>query len=201
MTKSSAKADLPPTGRAGLPTGQAGKKTLTAEEREDLLRASWYDHDSRWYAAVADAIGFEVANRLNSRAVRALAKAEMRRLATRLGVKAPSTIEELVSLLETARDLYVPPPLMKVEFRIVDDSSYEIELDECFVARHVVKARMARHYLCAVPERIAGWHEALGLPLRQRPPALSCTLVRGLGCRRQFQVQWTKAGRDGDKGG
>src|SRR3989304_3529841 len=95
MTKSSAKADLPPTGRAGLPTGQAEKKTLTAEEREDLLRASWYEHDSRWYAAVADSIGFEVANRLNSRAVRALAKAEMRRLATRLGVKGPSTIEEI----------------------------------------------------------------------------------------------------------
>src|SRR4030042_2315042 len=98
MTKSSTKADLPPTGRARLPTGQAGKKTLTAEEREDLLRASWYDHDSRWYASVADSIGFEVANRLNSRAVRALAQAELRRLGTRLGVKAPSTIEELVSL-------------------------------------------------------------------------------------------------------
>jgi hypothetical protein len=180
---------------------EAEKKTLAAEEREELLRASWYDHDARWYAAVADAVGIEVANRLNARAVRALAKAEMRRLVAHLGVERPSTIEELVSLLETARDLYVPPPLMKVQFHIVDDSSYEIELEECFVARHVVKTRMARKYLCAVPERVVGWHEALGLPLRQRPPALSCTLVRGLGCRRLFQVQWTKVGRDGDKGG
>ena len=193
MTKSSSKT--------GPPAGRTIKKALAAEEREELLRASWYDHDARWYASVADSIGFEVANRLNSRTVRGLAKAEMRRLATRLGVKRPSSVEELVSLLETARDLYVPPPLMKVEFHIVDDSSYEIELDECFVARHVVKARMARQYLCAVPERIAGWHEALGLPLKQRPPALSCTLVRGLGCRRLFEIRWTKAGRDGDKGG
>jgi hypothetical protein len=184
---------------AGLPAGQAGKKTLTAEEREELLRASWYDHDARWYAAVADAVGIEVANRLNARALRALGKAEMRRLVVGLGVGRPSSIQELVSLLETARDLYVPPPLMELHFRIADDSSYEMEVEECFVARNVVKARVARRYMCAVPERVVGWHEALGLPLRQKPPALSCTLVRGLGCRRLFQVRWTKAGRDGDK--
>ena len=182
------------------PAVQAGKKALTAQEREELLRASWYDHDARWYAAVADAIGIEVANRLNAKALRALGKAEMRRLVASLGVGGPASIQELVSLLEKARDLFVPPPLMELHFRIVDDSSYEIELEECFVARNVVKARMARRYLCAVPERVVGWHEALGLPLRQKPPALSCTLVRGLGCRRLFQVKWTKAGRDGDKG-
>lgn len=193
MTKRSTEADLP--------VGQARGKTLTAAEREELLRAGWYDHDARWYAAVADAVGIEVANRLNAHALRALGKAEMRRLVAGLGVERPSSIQELVSLLETARDLYVPPPLMELHFRIVDDSSYEMELEECFVARNVVKGRMARRYLCAVPERVAGWHEALGLPLRQKPPALSCTLVRGLGCRRLFQVKWTKAGRDGDKRG
>ena len=83
----------------------------------------------------------------------------------------------------------------------MQDQHYEVELQDRFVARDMVKAGMARHYLCAVPERVVGWHEALGLPLRQRPPALSCTLVRGLGCRRLFEVQWTKAGRDGDRGG
>jgi hypothetical protein len=186
---------------AGRNAKTAQKKALSAEEREELLRASWYDHDARWYVAVADSIGFEVANRLNARGVRALGKAEMRRLVAGLGAKRPSSIEELVSLLETARDLYVPPPLMKVHFRVVDDSSYGIELEECFVARNVVKARMARQYVCAVFERVVGWHEALGLPLRQRPPALSCTLVRGLGCRRLFEVQWTKASRDGARGG
>lgn len=178
----------------------AERKVLSAEEREELLRDGWYSHDARWYAQVADSIGFEVANRLNGRVVRALGKAEMRRLLARLGVERPSNIEELVALLETARDLHVPPPLMKVQFRIVDDSSYEMELEECFVARNVVKARMARHYLCAVPERLVGWHEALGLPLRKRPPAISCTLVRGLGCRRLFAFRWTKVGRDGAGG-
>jgi hypothetical protein len=182
-------------------TKAAEKRVLSAEEREELLRTGWYDHDARWYAAVADSIGFEVANRLNAGAARAQGKAEMRRLVACLGVERPSSIEELVSLLETARDLYLPPPLMKVRLRIVDHSSYEVEIEECFVARHVVKARMARHYLCAVPERVVGWHEALGLPVRKRPPALSCTLVRGLGCRRLFEVRWAKVGRDGDRAG
>jgi len=179
----------------------ARKRALNAQEREELLRASWYDHDARWYAAVADSIGFEVANRLNAGAARAQGKAEMRRLVACLGVERPSSIEELVSLLETARDLYVPPPIMTVHFHIVDDSSYEMELEDCFVARNVVKTGMARHYLCAVPERVVGWHEALGLPVRKRPPALSCTLVRGLGCRRLFEVQWARVGREGDRGG
>jgi len=176
------------------------KEGLSAEEREELLRAGWYDHDARWYAAVADSIGFEVANRLNAQAARAQGKAEMRRLVARLGGERPSSIEELVSLLETARDLYVSSPLMEAHFHVVDESSYEMELEECFVARHVVKAGMARHYLCPVPERVAGWHDALGLPLRRRPPAVSCTLVRGLGCRRQFEFEWARARRDGARG-
>jgi hypothetical protein len=140
-----------------------------------------------------------VANRLNAQALRALGKAEMRRLVAGLGAGRPSSIQELVSLLEKARDLYVPAPLMELHFRIVDDSSYEIELEECFVARAVVKARVARRYLCAVPE---GWSAGTrpGRPAT-KPPALSCTLVRGLGCRRLFQVKWAKAGRDGDKQG
>jgi len=182
-------------------TRAARNGALSGEEREELLRAGWYDHDARWYAAVADSIGFEVANRLNARTARAQGKAEMRRLVACLGIERPSSIEELVSLLETARDLYVPPPLMKAHFHIVDDSSYEVELEDCFVARRVVKTGMARHYLCTVPERVVGWHEALSLPLRQRPRALSCTLVRGLGCRRLFEVQWAKVGRGGDRGG
>src|SRR3989304_2435459 len=82
---------------------ETGKKALTAEEREELLRASWYDHDARWYAVVADAVGIEVANRLNAQALRALGKAEMRRLVAGLGVGRPSSIQELVALPEKAR--------------------------------------------------------------------------------------------------
>jgi len=177
------------------------KRILSAEEREELLRDCWYYHDARWYAEVAHSIGHEVANRLNARAARSLGKAEMRRLVARLGVQRPSTIEELVSLLETARDVFLPPPLMKIHFHVVDDSSYEMEVEECFVARNAVKTRMARHHVCAVPDRIVGWHEALGVPLRRRSPARSCTLVRGLGCRPRFEVMWTKVGRDGTGGG
>jgi hypothetical protein len=176
------------------------KKVLSPEEREELLRDSRQHHDALWYAEVAHSIGHEVANRLNGRAARSLGKAEMRSLAVRLGVRRPSSVEEMVSLLEAARDLYLPPPLMSVHFRVVNDSSYEMEVDECFLARNAVKRRMARDYLCAIPERIVGWHEALGLPLRRRPPAVSCTLVRGLGCRRTFEIAWGKAGRDGAAG-
>jgi hypothetical protein len=112
----------------------------------------------------------------------------------------PSSVEELVALLETARDIFLPPTLMKARFHIVDESSYEMEVEECFLARNTVKGRMARRYVCAVPERMVGWHEALGLPLRRRAAARSCTLVRGLGCRPRFEVLWAKVGRDGEKG-
>lgn len=177
------------------------KTLLSAEEREELVRASGSEHAARWYLEVAHSVGHEVANRLSLRAARSLGKTEMRRLMALLGAKRPSTIEELVSLLETARDVFLPPPVMQTRFRIVDESTYEVEVEECFMAQNAVKTRMARRQVCAVSDRILGWHEALGLPPRRRSPVRSCTLVRGLGCRPVFEVAWTKAGRDGDRGG
>ena len=60
-------------------TEAAGKRALGAEERGELLRAGWYDHDARWHAAVADPIGLDVANYLDARASRAQGKAEVQR--------------------------------------------------------------------------------------------------------------------------
>jgi len=60
-------------------TEAAGKRALSVDEREEPLRAGWCDHDARWYAAVADPIGLDVANRLDARASRAQGKAEVQR--------------------------------------------------------------------------------------------------------------------------
>jgi hypothetical protein len=101
-----------PSTKTGAPAGRTMKKALAAEEREELLRASWYDHDARWYA-VADSIGL-VANRLNSpRSAPGKPRCGNWR---RDWASSPSSVEAGV-LLETPATQ--PPPLMKVEFRIM----------------------------------------------------------------------------------
>jgi len=166
---------------------------LSTEEREDLIRRCWYTHDARWYMAVAQEFGVEAANRLNRRVCRALGKAEMRRLAKALGIAGPTTVQELVQVIETAFRFFAPPPLTQLEIRVVDDHSYETWMKRCFIHDNVSKAGIAPFYVCAALDRIQGWHEALGLPLAEEPPAVACAKVQGGECRPVIDFQPPKA--------
>jgi hypothetical protein len=156
---------------------------LSDEKEKELLRRCWYSHDARWYMAVADEFGLEAANRLNKRVCRALGKAEMRRLVRALGIGAPTTVQELVQVIEVGFRFFVTPPLTQAEFRVVDGHSYEAWMKRCFIYDNVRKAGIAPSYACAAFDRIQGWHEALGVPMAEEPPARLCPKVQGGECR------------------
>jgi hypothetical protein len=132
---------------------------------------------------VAQEFGMETANRLNRLVCRALGEAEMRRLIRALGIVKPTTVQELVQVMEVAFRVFAPPPLTQLEFRVVDDHSYEGWMKRCFIHDNIVKAGIAPFYVCAAHDRIQGWHDALGLPLAAEPPALPCAKVQGRECR------------------
>jgi len=67
----------------------------------------------------------ETANRLNRLVCRTLGEAEMRRLIRALSIAMPTTVRELVQVIEVAFRVFAPPPLTQLEIRIVDDYSYE----------------------------------------------------------------------------
>ena len=54
---------------------------------------------------------------------------------------------------------------------------------------NITKAGIAEHYVCAVFDRVAGWHDAIGLPLAEEPPALPCAKSQGKECRRTMTIQ------------
>ena len=163
---------------------------LDARTREDMVRRAWYAHDARWFAAVRAEFGIEVANRLNRAAVRAVGQFEAGRLARALGRQPAPGIDEFLDFLQDGLALYVAPPLMDMALRKVDDRSYEVTVNDCFVHASVTKAGIAETYECAVWDRLQGYHEALGQCLEdgQLPPA-TCVKARGLECRRTFTIK------------
>jgi len=162
---------------------------LSDEKEKELLRNCWYSHDARWYMAVVQEFGVEAANRLNRRVCRALGKAEMRRLVMALGIAGPTTVQELVQVIEAAFRFFAPPPLTQLEIRVVDDHSYEAWMKRCFIHDNITKAGIAPFYVCAAHDRIQGWHEVLGLPLAEEPPAQPCAKVQGRECRPLVRVR------------
>jgi hypothetical protein len=166
---------------------------LSDEQEKELLRRCWYSHDARWYMAVAQEFGVEAANRLNKRACRALGEAEMRRLVKALGIAGPTTVQELVQVIEAAFRLFVPPPLMELEIRVVDDRSWEGWMKRCFIYDNIKKAGIGSFYICAALDRIQGWHDALGLLLTDEPPARTCPKIQGGECRPVVTFQPLKA--------
>jgi hypothetical protein len=162
---------------------------LSPDEREGLIRSCWYSHDARWFNAVAQEFGLDAANRLNKRVCRALGEAEMRRLIRTLSIAQPTTVQELVEVMELAFRAFAPPPLAELEIRAVDDHSYEGWMKRCFIHDNVMKAGIAPVYVCAAQDRIQGWHDALGLPLAADPPAQPCAKVQGRECRPVFAFQ------------
>jgi hypothetical protein len=160
------------------------RKKLTPEEREALLRRAWYGHDGRWFAAVAAEYGLDAANRLNRAALRAASRGEMRGIARAFGVERAADLDQFFELFDVGAEVFVPRSLMEFEVRRLNDRSYEARFERCFVHENVTRAGIGEHYVCAVFERLAGWHEALGLPLEEEPPALPCAKARGEECRR-----------------
>jgi hypothetical protein len=139
--------------------------------------------------AIAPELGVEAANRLNKRVCRALGKTEMRRLVRALGIGAPTTVQELVQVIEVGFHFFAPPPRTRLEIRVVDEHSYETWMKRCFIHDNVRKAGIAPFYVCAAFDRIQGWHDALGLPLAEEPPAVACAKVQGQECRRVLTVR------------
>lgn len=166
------------------------RSQLDARTREDMIRRAWYAHDTRWFAAVRAEFGTEVANRLNRAAVRAVGQLEAGRLARALERQQTPNIDEFLDFLQDGLDLYVAPPLMDMALRKVDERSYEVTVNDCFVHASIAKAGIADTYECAVWDRVQGYHEALGQSLKdgQLPPA-TCTRARGLECRRLLSIK------------
>jgi len=163
---------------------------LDPKTREDMVRRAWYAHDARWFAAIAAEFGMETANRINRAAVRAVGQVEAGRLARVIGAPQTPSVEGFLEFLHRGLDLYVAPPLMDMTMTKVDERSYEVAVNDCFVHTNITRAGIDGTYECAVWDRVQGYHEALGQSLEEgQLPPTTCVRARGLECRRVLTIK------------
>ncbi len=158
------------------------------ETQLDLLRRCWASHDAYWFSAVAAEFGIDAANRLNRANVRNIGRTEMFRLMKALGATPPATIAEAMPLFEAGQRLYVPSSLMDADVTNLSGSGYDVDINWCYVHENITKAGIAGVYECAVFQRTAGWHDAWGLPLKDDPPAATCSKAAGRPCRQRMAI-------------
>jgi len=162
---------------------------LKESEEKEILRRCWYSHDGHWFVSVAGDFGMEAANRVNRRALRGQGRTEARRLLKAFGVPEMKRLDEYLRFFEACRRILVPSPGTEIQLKVLDDRSYEITVERCFVHESVVRAGNPEGYVCAVFDRIAGWHDGAGLPLAEEPQALPCAKTAGRECRRVLTIR------------
>jgi len=164
------------------------RTSLDETEQKEILRRCWYSHDGHWFVSVAAELGLDAANRLNRRALRAQGRTEARRFLKAFGIARIQGLEGFLRFFEATRRVLIPPPT-EARLEVIGERSYAITVERCFVHESVVRAGNPDGTLCAVFDRIAGWHDGAGLPLAEEPPARPCEKAAGRECRRILTVR------------
>jgi len=162
---------------------------LSFETEKDLLIKGWMSHDARWFMAVAQHFGIEVANRLNQIVCRELGRVEMKRFMKTLDLIPPKDINDYLNLKKAAISLY-GPDLIEYEIEILDNQSYKMHLKRCFAYENVVKSGIKDQYECGIFARLQGWIDAQGLEHKLTPPLGKCMKVLGEECCYTITLQF-----------
>lgn len=136
--------------------------TLTAGQKEKLLRNIWLLHDGRWFLKSVQQLGFDTATMLNLAVVESIARTEMKQLLAETDFGEVGNIEELKALMEIAAVLYFPEE-HKYEFEVVDSNTFVGHVLECYVYKMVSKAGTIAIHQCAAKLRFDSWCQAMGL--------------------------------------
>lgn len=161
---------------------------LSPEERERLIIKCWMSHDARWFMAVAQELGIEVANRLNRVAAHEEGEAEARRLVRALELPPVATTEDYLAVQEIIIGL-LGPDLFDYQMVEIGDGTFELRIQRCFAHENVTRAGVADVYECGIPARLTGWLDALGLQYEMIPPPGKCLKAQRRECVYTFRLQ------------
>jgi Family of unknown function (DUF6125) len=153
--------------------------SLSSEMEKDLLVKGWMSHDARWFMAVTQHFGIDVANRMNQFVCREIGRVEMKRYMKILGLSASKDINEYLNLNKDAMSLYGHGL-----------TEYEMHLKRCFAYENIVKAGIKDQYECGILARIQGWIDAQGLEHELTPPLGKCMMVLGKECSYTIKLKF-----------
>jgi hypothetical protein len=160
--------------------------SLTATEREELLRRSWMATDGLWFYQTAQALGLDGANEANIQVVREFARQEMRRLMRALGIENVKTTEQYHELIRTATELYLGSLFASDES--IHGDAHEIEVTTCFAYKGVKRAGIEKEYHCGPGERLTGWLQSMGLSARIEPDVGLCQMAHTGKCHYRIKL-------------
>ena len=160
---------------SSTPTSAISASSLSALQREELLRRSWMTTDSQWFYQTAQARGIDAANETNTQVLREFGRQEMRRLMRALQITAVETVEQYYELFQVAVELYLGSLFEAQES--VEDGTHHITVTKCFAYTGAKKAGIDKVYHCGPGERLTGWLQAMQLPAEFDPSVGLCQMA------------------------
>jgi len=154
--------------------------SLSATQREELLRRSWMATDGLWFYHTASAQGLEQANKTNALVVREFGRQEMRRLMRALGVSKVETIEQYRLLYRAGVELFLGSLFEAEEY--VEGDVHHIDVTTCFAYKGARRAGIGDVYRCGPGERLTGWLDAMRLPATIEPGVGLCQMAHTGSC-------------------
>lgn len=158
-------------------------------DRDDVARLlvrSWLTHDAMWFKNAVELVGIGTANQLNRSAVRDTARIEARRLLGWVGLDSVRSFRELRRLFEAGRELFVGDVIELDWTWSEDEVGLTVEIHRCFAYEGVVRLGVEDRYECGIFERIYGWLEGLGIPVRVEPDVSHCLMHHEGRCFRRL---------------
>lgn len=146
------------------------------------LKEFWWLHDARWYQGVLRRFGPEVANEINSEALRFVLRRIARWYRTTHGLNfTEMPMEEFVKGFTEILKISWAEKMMAIEHKVLSDDEWETVISEHFAMKMLKAARSLEGYRCTCPDMRAGWFEGMGVSMTDQ--RLECKLDGSDVCR------------------
>ncbi|MCF2528838.1 hypothetical protein [Yinghuangia soli] len=132
-----------------------------ASAEPDLLRQFWWLHDARWYQAVKNRFGQDVANELNAEVMQFVARRVATVFARRFPVGRDAAPQEVAEALEALARLMFAGTVRLASTEFAADGSWETEVSEHYALKMLKASRSLENYQCPCLELRGGWFEGL----------------------------------------
>lgn len=155
---------------------------LPLAKEVDLVRQGWWLHDARWYQAVKNRFGQEVANELNAEVMQFVARRVATVYARQRPVPDNATSAEVAATLENLARLMFSRAMVRLDTTDVDgENTWETVVSEHFALRMLRASRSLAGYQCPCMQLRAGWFEGIGVQVSDE--TVECMREGAVVCR------------------
>lgn len=168
--------------------------SISKNDLKELLIKNWMTHDAMWFLHCVNECGIDITNKINQAAVKSMAAIEVQRIRNLMGIpkdKKIETIEELMAIIETSKEL-LKGEFMDYDYSATPDGVISWKWNKCFAYEGIKGLGLLDHYRCGIVIRINTWLDTLGIKYELMPaidPAIDKCLMHTKGsCEGQYKI-------------